>query len=230
MTAIKKGRWTAQPEADFVVSIIGVRINRWWMIHRWLPLVLAMRRVVRDLSARPELGFRGGKTWLGRTFVLIQYWHSFEQLETYPSAEDLEHLPAWEEFNRIVGTDGAAGIFHEIYRIKSGDYESVYVNMPRTLLGNCSNLVKANGRLPSARGRLGRPNSAPSNANALKPRAQTHMRDKLHAHVNGSTDFADLVDTVEKALMMADAAGLGQVGIDLCSALERLQKLDTCNT
>lgn len=37
--------------------------------------------------------------------------------------------------------------------------------------------------------------------------------------------LADLTATVEKALKLADASGLILVGIDLCSALDRLKKL-----
>jgi hypothetical protein len=37
--------------------------------------------------------------------------------------------------------------------------------------------------------------------------------------------LADLSAMVEQALELADASGFGLVGIDLCSALERLQNL-----
>ncbi len=155
MTTIMKGRWTAQPEDGFVVFIIGMRINRWWMIHRWLPPILAMGRMIRELSLQPELGFLGGKTWFGRTIVLIQYWRSFEHLEAYAKAKDQAHLPAWADFNRKVGNDGTVGIYHETYRIQPGDYENVFVNMPPTLLGDCSTLIEAKGRLAAAAGRMG---------------------------------------------------------------------------
>ncbi len=39
-------------------------------------------------------------------------------------------------------------------------------------------------------------------------------------------DITDLAALVEKALAMADASGFDRVGIDLCSALERLRKMD----
>lgn len=38
--------------------------------------------------------------------------------------------------------------------------------------------------------------------------------------------IADLAALVEQALAMADASGFDRVGIDLCSALERLRKMD----
>lgn len=261
MTAIMKGRWTAQPETGFVVFIIGMRINHWWMIHRWLPLILAMGRMIRELSLQPELGFLGGKSWFGRTIVLIQYWHSFEQLEAYAKAKDLEHLPAWADFNRKVGNDGTVGVYHETYRVRPGDYENVFVNMPPTLLGDCSTLIEAKGRLADAAGRMGRLTGARTTgtpvhggtttnnqsfrspaADRISPMSPQHPEtaEDLRSGVNTQTeasgklrlfgherkDVTDLAALVEKAIEMADASGLNLVGIELCSALERLRKMD----
>ena len=36
-------RMTVQFEGDFVVFIIGMRINRFWKFHKWLPVAMAMR-------------------------------------------------------------------------------------------------------------------------------------------------------------------------------------------
>jgi hypothetical protein len=47
--------------ADFppgtVVFLIGMRINRWRSPRSWLPAFGAMPRMLRELSAPPELGF-----------------------------------------------------------------------------------------------------------------------------------------------------------------------------
>lgn len=154
MNRILEGRWTASTDGDFVVFIIGMRINRWWMIHRWLPLIIAMGGMICELSLRPELGFLGGKTWFRRTIVLIQYWRSFEDLEFYARAKDLQHLPAWADFNRKIGNDGTVGVYHETCRVGPGQYENVFVNMPPTLLGNCATMSQAKGQHASARGRM----------------------------------------------------------------------------
>ncbi len=156
MNGIMPGRWTARTDQEFVVFIIGMRINRWWMIHRWLPLIRAMGGMIRELSLRPELGFMGGKTWFGRTIVLIQYWNSFDDLESYAKARDLSHVPAWADFNRRIGNDGTVGIYHETYRIAPGQYENVFVNMPPTLVGECVPLAEVNSQHASARGRMER--------------------------------------------------------------------------
>lgn len=154
MTKVMEGRWTAHPEQGFVVFIIGMRINRWWMVHRWLPPILAMGRMIRELSLAPDLGFLGGKTWFARTIVVIQYWRSFEDLDAYSKARDHEHVPAWADFNRKVGNDGTVGIYHETYRIQPGDCENVFVNMPPTLLGDCTTLIEAKGAFATARSRI----------------------------------------------------------------------------
>jgi hypothetical protein len=154
MTAIKPGRWTARFEEPHVVFIIGMRINKPWKLHRWFPLIPAMGRMLTELYTHPELGFLGGNTWFGRTFVLVQYWRSFEHLEAYAKARDKQHLPAWSAFNRAVGNNGDVGIYHETYCVAPGQYENVYVNMPPTLLGEVAPLVPVSGGRSSARGRM----------------------------------------------------------------------------
>ncbi len=154
MTDILRGRWTAQHDEPFAVFIIGMRINRLWKPHRWFPLILAMRNMLTELYPRPELGFLGARTWFGRMIVVIQYWRSFEDLEAYAGARERAHLPAWAAFNRAIGSNGDVGIFHETYRVAPGQYETVYVNMPRMLLGEVAPMVEAKGRHASARGRM----------------------------------------------------------------------------
>lgn len=154
MSAVLKGRWTAHSDQGFVVFLIGMRINHWWMVHQWLPLILSMTRMIRELEERPELGFLGCNTWFGRTILLVQYWSSFETLEAYAKAKDLNHVPAWADFNRKMAATEAVGIYHETYRIAPGQFENVFVNMPPTLLGNCTTLIEAKGSLATARGRM----------------------------------------------------------------------------
>jgi hypothetical protein len=154
MTGIYQGRWTARAEGPFVVFIIGMRINSIWRVHRWFPLIRAMTRMLTELYRQPELGFMGGKTWFGRTIILVQYWRSFEALETYAKARDREHLPAWAAFNRKIGNSRDVGVYHETYRVEPGQYENVFVNMPPTLSGSVMPLEPADGQLASAKGRI----------------------------------------------------------------------------
>ena len=153
MTTIQK-RMSGRVDGDFVVFLIGMRVNRWWKVHRWLRVGSGMPRMLRELAAQPDLGFLGGEQWFGRTTILVSYWRSMEQLMSYAKSRSAAHLPAWREFNRLVGTNGDIGIWHETYRVRSGDYESVYVNMPTFGMGKAGELVEAIGRRESAAGRL----------------------------------------------------------------------------
>jgi hypothetical protein len=154
MGKIVKGRYTARTEGDFVVFLIGMRVNRLWAIHKWLPVFRAMGPMIRELYMNRELGFRGAEFMFGwRSVHLLQYWDSFEQLEAY--ARDGQHLTAWRNFNRAVGTDGTVGIYHETYKIRAGEYECVYGNMPRFGLAKAAEHVPAVGPLETARRRMG---------------------------------------------------------------------------
>ncbi len=145
---------TAQLDGEFVVFLIGMRINKPWMLHKWLPVTSAMGRMLPELYRQPELGLLHHEMWLGRTLILVQYWRSMNQLLDYAKARDSQHLPAWQAFNKAIGTDGSVGIWHETYQASPGTYENVYVNMPPFGLGKAATLVPAKGGLQSAQGRL----------------------------------------------------------------------------
>jgi hypothetical protein len=151
---IKQERVTATLEGDFVVFLIGMRINKPLLVHKWFPVARAMPRMLRELSRRPDLGFLHSEIWFSRTILLVQYWRSMEQLLAYAKNKEAEHLPAWRSFNRAVGTDGSVGIWHETYQVSAGGYESVYVNMPPFGLGKAGLLQPATGGRQSASGRL----------------------------------------------------------------------------
>ena len=156
MAQMFPGRYAAQIEGDFVVFLIGMRVNRPLLLHKWLPVTHAMSRMLRELAGQPELGLLHAQPFLGgRTVMVLQYWRSFEQLHAYAHAKDAEHLPAWAAFNRRVGGNGAVGIFHETYVVSNGRYECVYANMPRFGLAQAGEMVSAVGRMKDAKSRLG---------------------------------------------------------------------------
>jgi hypothetical protein len=151
---IQTQRLTASIEGSFVVFLIGMRINKPWKIHKWLPVARAMPRMLAELAARPESGMLGGEMWFGRTTIMVQYWRSVEQLMAYAKDKEAAHLPAWREFNRSVGTNGDVGIWHETYPVTAGAHESIYVNMPAFGLGKAGSLQPASGMRQSAEDRL----------------------------------------------------------------------------
>jgi hypothetical protein len=152
MAEIYNERMTAEIDGDFVVFLIGARINRPWKVHKWFPMMLAMNRMIKELDAHPESGclatMRAGPT-------VIQYWRSFDHLERYARAQDMEHFPAWADFNKRVRiTSGDVGIWHETYQVAAGAFEAIYGSMPLHGLAKAGRLVKATGKRESARGRL----------------------------------------------------------------------------
>ena len=153
---IRNERLTATVEGDFVLFLIGMRINKPLKVHKWLPVARAMPGMIRELYRSPELGFLHAEMWFSRTIILMQYWRSMEQLLDYARRRESAHLPAWQAFNRAVGTDGSVGIWHETYAASAGTYENIYVNMPAFGLGRAGTLHSAVAGLQSAAGRLAR--------------------------------------------------------------------------
>jgi hypothetical protein len=126
-----RGRYRAEVEGDFVVFLIGMRINKPWQLRQWLWVFRAMPKMIEELEADPDSGFIAAERGLmyGGP-ALIQWWRSFEHLDRYARAADALHLPAWREFNRRIRDNGNVGIWHETYKVRAGEYEAVYGNMP----------------------------------------------------------------------------------------------------
>src|SRR5947209_4997467 len=106
-TPIRNERLTAELDGDFVLFLIGLRINEPHKVAQWLPTLKAMPGMLAELRRQPALGLLHADMWLGRTTLMTQYWRSMDQLLHYAHAKDAEHLPAWRQFNRKVGTGGA---------------------------------------------------------------------------------------------------------------------------
>lgn len=144
-------RMTAQIEGDFVVFLIGMRVNRFWKVHKWWPVAMAMQKMLKELQAKPESGFLGFES---NMFTTVQYWRSFEHLEAYAKDREGQHYPAWKAFNKNIKSNGDVGIWHETYKIRADEYECIYNNMPPYGLGKFSELVPATGHKEYAAGRI----------------------------------------------------------------------------
>jgi hypothetical protein len=156
MTAVAPGRYTAAVEGEFAVFLIGMRVNKLWKVHKWLPVAMAMVPMLAALSRDPSKGLLGYRVLPGlRTITVLQYWRSFEHLERFARAKDDPHLPAWRRFNRTVGTGGDVGIWHETFRVAPGAYECLYSNMPRFGLAAAAEHVPVGRRGQSAAYRIG---------------------------------------------------------------------------
>ncbi|RZS37742.1 uncharacterized protein DUF4188 [Herbihabitans rhizosphaerae] len=139
------GRMTAHLDGEFVVFLIGMRINKPWKVHKWFPVLRAMPRSLRALDCEDLglLGYRLSMTATGP--LLVQYWRSVDELVHFARNHLYPHLESWRMFNRKVGFTGDVGFWHETYVVREGDYEAVYGNMPRV------GLAMAGEHVPIAR-------------------------------------------------------------------------------
>ncbi len=154
MAEIVARRMTACLNEDFVVFLIGFRINRFFRVHKWFPVFRAMRPMIDELTANPEFGFLSAELGWGNPIIMIQYWRSLDHLIRYATDRDATHLPAWSRFNKEIGSNGDVGIWHETYLVRDGGYESVYNNMPRFGLARAGEHIPAEGRWGNALARI----------------------------------------------------------------------------
>jgi hypothetical protein len=148
---VMKGRHRAAIEGDFVVFLIGMRINKPWKVAKWLPVFTAMPRMLKYLEQNPEKGLLAYRNGFP---VIAQYWRSFEDLERFARDQDDPHLEPWRRFNKAIGDSGDVGVWHETYQVRAGEYEAIYVNMPRVGLGAAGELEPV-GSASRARDRIG---------------------------------------------------------------------------
>lgn len=155
MTELIAERVCAEADGEIVLFLIGMRINKPWKVWKWLPVMTAMSGMLRELATHPELGLLHSRGNFGlRNMSLLQYWKSAAHLRNFAAAADKTHLPAWQAFNRRVGTGGDVGIWHETYVVPRGNMESIYLNMPRHGLGLVGTLFPAKGQRASAAKRM----------------------------------------------------------------------------
>lgn len=144
------GYTTAAVTGDTVVLLIGMRINRFWAVHHWMPVMAAMFRMLHDLAKEPERGLRGRilLTASPRTYYVVQYWESKEKLYGYAAAPDAFHHKVWGIANRKIRAGKLrqyVGLWHETYIVPEGSYEAIYFDMPPF------GLAGAHGSLPVER-------------------------------------------------------------------------------
>jgi hypothetical protein len=145
MAEIQKGKWAAEIEGDFVVFLIGARPRARHPIawFRDLGGRRGMAHMLNRLMLDPHSGL------LGYTMgfpVIVQYWRSFEQLETFAGDPAKSHAPVQKKYWQRVSRHGqGAGIWHETYLVRAGEYEAIYGNMAPTGLATArgSQLLRA---------------------------------------------------------------------------------------
>jgi hypothetical protein len=176
MATVIPGRYTADVEGEFVVFLVGMRINHFWKIHKWLPVARAMGPMLRSLKRDPSKGMLGYRVLPGlRVITVLQYWRSLDQLLAFAKSHDEPHRDPWRRFNRAVGGSGDVGVWHETYRIPAGGYECIYANMPSFGLAAATAHGPVSRRGQSASRRIGA-SATDDPAEPVPPAPVTGMR------------------------------------------------------
>lgn len=80
MADVIPARMTHEYDGELVVYLIGMRINKPWRPDLWLPVFLAMPKMLAELSKDKDSGLLGYRLAIGAggPFV-VQYWNSIEK-------------------------------------------------------------------------------------------------------------------------------------------------------
>jgi hypothetical protein len=153
MAEIRRGRYSAEIDGDFVVLLIGPRFNKPWLFAKSLADLGGRRRGMRamldELVARPEKGLLGYRMGFP---TIVQYWRSFEHLEAFARDPGDLHRPTWLEYFRRDG-EGRTGFWHETFLVRAGEFEAIYNDVPVAGLAAAGRAVPVD-RSSSARGRV----------------------------------------------------------------------------
>lgn len=126
-----EGRWTSHVDGDFVVLLLGARPTNPLAGLRITPVFGRMIRVLEQLERDPHRGLLGHQQHGGRHGVIVQYWRSAEALERLAfdkAGPDADLWRAW--FGTGDGRGGQAGFWHETFRVRAGDYDAAYRDVP----------------------------------------------------------------------------------------------------
>jgi hypothetical protein len=155
MAGIRTGRYGAEIDGDFVVFLIGARLNSPRHLLASVGDLGGRRRgmqaMLAELMAHPEKGLLGYRMGFP---VIVQYWRSFEQLEAFARDPGDLHRPTWVEWFRR-DPRGRTGIWHETFLVRAGEYEAIYDSVPEAGLAAAGRAAPLAGR-SSARIRLRR--------------------------------------------------------------------------
>ena len=70
---------------------------------------MAMIDMLGELEQDPSKGLLGYQGFGAIGGVIVQYWRSFEALESYAKNPDAKHAPVWRAWNRLAEDETARG-------------------------------------------------------------------------------------------------------------------------
>ena len=142
---VQWGRYTTSVDEEICVYLVGLRINKPWLVHRWWPTMRAVAAMLRELDREPALGMLAVRAFPTlRNVTVLQYWRSYADLQRYADAD--RHQRAFRYYFNKQYKSGALGIFHETYMVPAHHYEGIFVHMPAKF-----GLTDALGPIPAGR-------------------------------------------------------------------------------
>lgn len=71
---MNKGRYTVLPSESITLFLIGLRVNKWYKIHKWLPVLLVMPPMLNELLKNKSLGCLSYEMFFKyRGMMVVQY-------------------------------------------------------------------------------------------------------------------------------------------------------------
>lgn len=142
---VQAGRYTANHPDDFVVLLIGLRINKIRKFREWMPVfreAFSMTKEALTLPGQPLLGsYPVWKMDDRRVLFFVQHWRSFDALMEWSNDKTLLHRPGMQGFMRRTAYNGNVGVWHETYKVATGQFEAIYANMPAMSLAAAGEFV-----------------------------------------------------------------------------------------
>ncbi|MFG3051489.1 DUF4188 domain-containing protein [Kitasatospora sp. NPDC048239] len=152
---IRNGRFSVDNKQDITLFVFGIRVNRFRAVGRWLPVLRAMKPMIRELTEDADSGLLGYRTYLQspRELMVMQYWRSTKELLDY--SQGATHRQAWTDFYRLATAGAAVGIWHELYAVPAGRYSAIYGIVPELGLAEFADLKPVGRRNATTVARLG---------------------------------------------------------------------------
>lgn len=167
MNEVFPGRFTTgAPPAAAAVFLIGMRINTFRGLVKAGPIFTALPKMMRFLAQHPESGLLGSANWFGRTTILVSYWRSAADVQRFASDTSAPHAAAWRNFTQHIGSGPDIGVWHELYTIRPGDFEAVYLNMPKFGLAGATEHIPVGDGTRTSKQRMARASRLTADASA----------------------------------------------------------------
>ncbi len=125
------GRWTSHVDGDFVVLLVGARVDRGLRSRRARTALRQLQRVLAEIEKDPGNGLLGYQHHGGRHGLVVQYWRSQQALERFTRDPANRHAQVWRAwFDAVDGDHPGAGFWRESFQVRAGEYAAAYSDMP----------------------------------------------------------------------------------------------------